>query len=341
MDLASLNIQRGRDHGIAPYNIWREQCGLRRFRRFEEMTDVMAARTVRSLSRVYDDVDDVDLFTGGLSERPVVGGLVGPTFACIIGQQFLNLRRGDRFWYENPGVFTSDQLQEIRKTSLARAICDNLDDIEVLQPYAFLMIDDYSNRRISCKSRFIPRLDLNLWRERPAPRTDPNEGVDLGHELRLRPVVRPPLSPLAPFYSHTMEVPVRLKGDDDDRANELDPASRFNPHGPVLGGGPNTPYFRESIPFTAEVPRPISREQYYSFFDTLTEELWGSSGDGSSSDYRSSSSSGGKGGDSMEAREASSMSPLDDGFVKALFTSLLKTPGVDDDDADFRPRTFL
>ena len=48
------------------------------------------------LQGVYDHVDDVDLLTGGLSERPVVGGTVGPTFACIIGQQFLNLRKGDR-----------------------------------------------------------------------------------------------------------------------------------------------------------------------------------------------------------------------------------------------------
>ena len=60
------------------------------------MNDVMGRNTVSALQGVYDHVDDVDLFTGGLSERPVVGGTVGPTFACIIGQQFLNLRKGDR-----------------------------------------------------------------------------------------------------------------------------------------------------------------------------------------------------------------------------------------------------
>lgn len=45
---------------------------------------------------------DVDLWSGGVSERPLPGSILGPTFACVIATQFSNSRRGDRFWYELP-----------------------------------------------------------------------------------------------------------------------------------------------------------------------------------------------------------------------------------------------
>ena len=60
---------------------------------------------------------------GGLAETPLHGGLVGPTFACVIGIQFRNLRKCDRFWYEsgNPLIrFTESQLAEVRKITLAK-----------------------------------------------------------------------------------------------------------------------------------------------------------------------------------------------------------------------------
>lgn len=45
-------------------------------------------------------MDDIDLFTGGLAETSGHGAIVGPTLTCIIGKQFQNLKRGDRFFFE-------------------------------------------------------------------------------------------------------------------------------------------------------------------------------------------------------------------------------------------------
>ena len=52
-------------------------------------------------------LNDVDLFVGGMSEPAVDGGLVGKTFAFIIGKQFYDLKNGDRFWYENENANVS------------------------------------------------------------------------------------------------------------------------------------------------------------------------------------------------------------------------------------------
>lgn len=75
-------------------------------------------------------MDDIDLFTGGVSEKPLPGARVGPLFACIIGLQFKALKYGDRFYYENNVnnvKFTPGQLEEIRNTLMSNVICRNTD----------------------------------------------------------------------------------------------------------------------------------------------------------------------------------------------------------------------
>ena len=140
MDLIALNLQRGRDHGLPGYNAFRELCGLKRMKTFDGLSDLIPKQIVERLALIYEDVDDIDLFIGGISELPAVGAIVGPTFQCIIGDQFKRLQQGDRFYYDsenNPGKFTEAQLVEIRHANLARITCDNGDDIHHMQPLAF------------------------------------------------------------------------------------------------------------------------------------------------------------------------------------------------------------
>ncbi|CAG0898518.1 unnamed protein product [Darwinula stevensoni] len=109
MDLVSLNLQRGRDHGVRGYNDYRQMCSLGRAGSFDRFYPQIPRNTIQEMKKVYESVDDVDLFVGGISETPVPGALLGPTFHCIVGDMFLRLQKGDRFFYDigdQPHSFT-------------------------------------------------------------------------------------------------------------------------------------------------------------------------------------------------------------------------------------------
>ncbi len=98
-DLASLNIQRGRDHGLSGYAQVRRSLGLRDVVKFADITP--DATVQANLARVYPSVEDIDLWVGGLAEPHAPGALVGATFQAILRDQFERLRDGDRFWYQS------------------------------------------------------------------------------------------------------------------------------------------------------------------------------------------------------------------------------------------------
>ncbi|CAH1238987.1 PXDN [Branchiostoma lanceolatum] len=167
-DLATVNIQRGRDHGLPGYNAWRVRCGLKNATTFTELKSQIPDETTREkLASLYRDVEDIDLFVSGLAEESVKGGIVGPTFAYLIGKQFQDLRRGDRFWFEKDDQFTEDQLAEIKKTSLARILCDNMDGTTDMQPNVFKLPTHPGNKRVPCASSGLPQMDLSKWQEWP------------------------------------------------------------------------------------------------------------------------------------------------------------------------------
>ncbi|OWA50689.1 putative Peroxidasin-like protein [Hypsibius exemplaris] len=165
-DLVSLNIQRGRDHGLPGYMKWRTQCKLTTANTFDELKDlkILPDDLVEKLTTLYESVEDIDLFPAGIAEIPEDGSMIGPTFSCIITEQFQRLRSGDRFWYENdnalPSRLTDGQLASIRQTTIASILCQSQSGIESVQKCVFEAISD-TTPRVACSD--ISPLNLDPW----------------------------------------------------------------------------------------------------------------------------------------------------------------------------------
>uniref|UniRef100_A0A3Q3AMJ0 Myeloid-specific peroxidase n=2 Tax=Kryptolebias marmoratus TaxID=37003 RepID=A0A3Q3AMJ0_KRYMA len=191
LDLGSLNMQRSRDHGLRGYNAWRGFCGLSQPRNQAELGQVLRNNNLANrLLQLYGTPDNIDVWLGGVAEPFVGGGRVGPLFACLIAKQFQNIRRGDRLWHQNPGVFTTNQRAALSSASLSRIICDNTGITSV--PRDAFRVVSRTNPRVQCSS--IPRMSLSAWREsRPSfgsPGGSSNCGeaknVNRGNKLKCR-----------------------------------------------------------------------------------------------------------------------------------------------------------
>uniref|UniRef100_A0A2K5NXF9 Thyroid peroxidase n=1 Tax=Cercocebus atys TaxID=9531 RepID=A0A2K5NXF9_CERAT len=162
LDLASINLQRGRDHGLPGYNEWREFCGLPRLETPADLSTAIASRSVADkILDLYKHPDNIDVWLGGLAENFLPRARTGPLFACLIGKQMKALRDGDWFWWENSHVFTDTQRHELEKHSLSRVICDNTGLTRV--PVDAFRVGKFPEDFESCDS--IPGMNLEAWRE--------------------------------------------------------------------------------------------------------------------------------------------------------------------------------
>ena len=148
LDLVSLNIQRGRDHGLADYNATRVKFGLSAVTSFAEITSDVEVQA--KLEQLYGTVDNIDLWVGGLAEDHLADSSVGPTFAAIIGDQFERLRDGDRYWYQND--LKGADLKMVSETSLADVIRRNT-SITNLQDDVFRYGSEISGRVVADVNR--------------------------------------------------------------------------------------------------------------------------------------------------------------------------------------------
>lgn len=136
LDLAAININRGRERGLPDFNTIREDFGLPAYNFFQQINPSAAVFT-RLLS-LYADIDEIDPWVGMLAERPLPGTIFGPTLREIITQQFLALRNGDRFYYLNDPILSAEEKDYILRTSFRDIIMYNT-DINLMQDNVFVM----------------------------------------------------------------------------------------------------------------------------------------------------------------------------------------------------------
>jgi hypothetical protein len=111
LDLAAINIQRGRDAGLPNYrnlrsvHVW---PSLNSFSQITTDTDL-----ANLLSTVYaGNFNNVDAWVGGLAEDHVPGASVGLFMKTVIESQFQRLRDGDRLFFLSnaAGLYTNKLL---------------------------------------------------------------------------------------------------------------------------------------------------------------------------------------------------------------------------------------
>lgn len=134
LDLASLNIQRGRDHGLPALAATRQALGLKPITKFADVNK--SPEVAAKLDAAYESPADIDLWIGGLAEADVPGAMVGPTFHKVLADQFARLRDGDRFWYQ--AYLPREMVRLVEQQTLSVIIRRNTEIRAEVGPKAFL-----------------------------------------------------------------------------------------------------------------------------------------------------------------------------------------------------------
>ncbi|XP_070507142.1 salivary peroxidase/catechol oxidase-like [Chironomus tepperi] len=168
LDLLSMDILRGRDHGIPAYYRYRKFCNVMPWKLevFNDLAPHISKTAINMLRQTYKTVYDIDLLVGGALEMIENAShkniddlpLIGPTFQCIMYEQFYRWKAGDYYFYSHDGGFSADQLKSIKDYKLANFICDNSDISSVLKN-AFIS----SGMDVDCQS--LPSIDLSFWED--------------------------------------------------------------------------------------------------------------------------------------------------------------------------------
>jgi peroxidase len=127
LDLAVLNIQRGREQGLPGYNRVRVAYGLPPATQWSDISSNLVVQA--KLAAVYPSVDEVDTWVGGICEDHLPGANLGPLISAAIIDQFTRLRDGDRLFYTNdPDLRTPWIASFLKKVTFGRLIRMNTEE---------------------------------------------------------------------------------------------------------------------------------------------------------------------------------------------------------------------
>ncbi|ELV09794.1 Dual oxidase 2 [Tupaia chinensis] len=138
-DYVASSIQRGRDMGLPSYTQALLALGLEIPKNWSNLNPSVDPQVLQATAALYNqDLSRLELLPGGLLESH---GDPGPLFSTIVLEQFVRLRDGDRYWFENTrnGLFSPEEIAEIRNTTLRDVVAavTNVDP-SALQPNVFV-----------------------------------------------------------------------------------------------------------------------------------------------------------------------------------------------------------
>ncbi|KAM5235525.1 dual oxidase 2-like [Ctenodactylus gundi] len=138
-DYVASSLQRGRDMGLPSYSQALLTFGLEPPKNWSDLNSHVDPKVLEATAALYNqDLSRLELLLGGLLESH---GDPGPLFSSIVLNQFVRLRDGDRYWFENTrnGLFSKEEIAEIRNTTLRDVLVDVTNvDPTALQPNVFV-----------------------------------------------------------------------------------------------------------------------------------------------------------------------------------------------------------
>lgn len=167
VDLFSIDIKRGRDHGVPPYHAYISASTNTQIQinTWADLDPYFTPASVQILQTIYKSPRDIDLVVGVLGERRQTAyTILGKVGSWIISEQFKRFKNGDRFfyqWTDGPNPFTLAQLQEIENFSAAKFLC-SVTNVGFVPQNAFLTVSN-TNPLVSCAS--IPKFNIALFKK--------------------------------------------------------------------------------------------------------------------------------------------------------------------------------